>query len=464
MPAKLRVCKKVLKKKGISNLIRSRQSSAHCPGLLHISAASARDRASFPAIANSFEKYLQGELAEVTVAQYIAAFRGLFEMHGKAPNAMASTEYVQVLRKKQLQNKYVAVAKAFCKFKGISVVCPGKNIKRKAQSAFIVKALRPFRDAGVQERESFVELEKAFSKSLQDEYPEVTAKQYLLTLRKLFIDHGKAPDEIASAKYLDMVRGLKMPFKYAAAVKAFCKFKGVVGDGVAERREHADKEALRLLTKAQEHGRRVSDADVLAILRVLPFSENTFRENVRPKGAKFVYSLTIGLIADRCGRKCLSQITNTSEGVVRLLCEWFRGQLGHDLFPFTSININKNYAAAIHRDRNNHGPSAIRSVGNFHNGQLCYWPNTPKSVDVASLKEVDSVVMDPQHSVAFFDGNFPHGVKPYAGDERYSMVFFTMGGYQGADAKTIAQLKRLGMQWPSDKSMASARSLISGCL
>ena len=41
---------------------------------------------------------------------------------------------------------------------------------------------------------------------------------------------------------------------------------------------------------------------------------------------------------------------------------------------------------------------------------------------LTSLKESDCVVLDPRHSVVFFDGNNPHSVKPYAGEERYSMA------------------------------------------
>merc|ERR1712046_397351 len=137
------------------------------------------------------------------------------------------------------------------------------------------------------------------------------------------------------------------------------------------------------------------------------------------------------------------------------------GQLGSDPFPFTSINLNKNYAAALHRDKNNLGPSAIRTLGNFHDGQLRYWPNAPRDASLTSLKEADCLVMDPRHSVVFFDGNNPHAVKPYAGEERFSLVFFTLGNFQQANTKTSAQLKRMGMKWPSAFSLASARRLAS---
>ena len=43
----------------------------------------------------------------------------------------------------------------------------------------------------------------------------------------------------------------------------------------------------------------------------------------------------------------------------------------HD-FPFTSISLNYNYAAKLHRDGNNAGPSLTRSLGVFNGGGLFY--------------------------------------------------------------------------------------------
>ena len=45
------------------------------------------------------------------------------------------------------------------------------------------------------------------------------------------------------------------------------------------------------------------------------------------------------------------------------------GALAQD-FPFTSISLNYNYAARLHRDGNNAGVSFTRSFGNFTGGEL----------------------------------------------------------------------------------------------
>ena len=59
---------------------------------------------------------------------------------------------------------------------------------------------------------------------------------------------------------------------------------------------------------------------------------------------------------------------------MKLLTCWAKSQLGHKI-PFTSVNVNKNYASKVHRDKNNLGPSVGLAVGSFTGGHLRYWPN-----------------------------------------------------------------------------------------
>merc|ERR1711865_697357 len=106
-----------------------------------------------------------------------------------------------------------------------------------------MKALRHFQAASAQDREFFHDLATSFDAYLHDRYPEVTAIQYGRAFRRLFKVHGKAPHEIASVNYVEAVRNLKMPVFYAAATRAFCRFRGVVGEEVTERRACANKEA-----------------------------------------------------------------------------------------------------------------------------------------------------------------------------------------------------------------------------
>ena len=56
---------------------------------------------------------------------------------------------------------------------------------------------------------------------------------------------------------------------------------------------------------------------------------------------------------------------------------WFPLSIG---FPFTSIQVNKNYESALHVDRNNMGRSMIIGLGNYQQGQV--WVHGPGALDV----------------------------------------------------------------------------------
>ena len=70
----------------------------------------------------------------------------------------------------------------------------------------------------------------------------------------------------------------------------------------------------------------------------------------------------------------VSEATKVRENVLKLLTCWAKSQLGHKI-PFTSVNVNKNYASKVDRDKHNLGPSVGLAVGSFTGGHLRYWPN-----------------------------------------------------------------------------------------
>jgi hypothetical protein len=55
-------------------------------------------------------------------------------------------------------------------------------------------------------------------------------------------------------------------------------------------------------------------------------------------------------------------------------------QEDEEQFTFTSIQVNKNYASALHVDRNNKGPSLIIGLGNYQGGQLWTYDQGPLDV------------------------------------------------------------------------------------
>ena len=91
-----------------------------------------------------------------------------------------------------------------------------------------------------------------------------------------------------------------------------------------------------------DSGRIVTDSDVLLLLRQWKFRKNKSRRNVLPPGSDHVESDTLGIVATRDGRVCLSKPTRRHANCFKLLAHWLRGNgpgVGRD-FAFTSINVN----------------------------------------------------------------------------------------------------------------------------
>ena len=104
-------------------------------------------------------------------------------------------------------------------------------------------------------------------------------------------------------------------------------------------------------------GAAIGDDKVLRVLRRWEFSKNESRANVIPSDATFVFSDTLGLVSSRTGGVFVSRITKRYPAVFELLSSWVRQAWPlSPRFPFTSISLNFNYAARVHRDSNNAGP------------------------------------------------------------------------------------------------------------
>ena len=124
------------------------------------------------------------------------------------------------------------------------------------------------------------------------------------------------------------------------------------------RRREAHGKAAEILSS----GRPISDADVLAVLSLWRFRKNTSRLNVLPRGTDFVSSDTLGLVCDRKGNVLVDSGTRKWPSVLRLLATWLKDRKPAALemdFPFTSISVNHNYSARLHRDGHNAGVFCI---------------------------------------------------------------------------------------------------------
>merc|ERR1719401_1705108 len=115
--------------------------------------------------------------------------------------------------------------------------------------------------------------------------------------------------------------------------------------------------AKMILEDAQKKKRSITDSDVLAVLRLWGFRENTSRLNVMQEGQTFVYSDTLGLVKGRDGSVIVTQATSEYPAVSKIFSMWLRDHVPPELkgvgFGCTSINVNASYAAALHRDGNN---------------------------------------------------------------------------------------------------------------
>jgi len=224
-------------------------------------------------------------------------------------------------------------------------------------------------------------------------------------------------------------------------------------------RSRANVEAAKIL----DEKRKIVDNDVLRVLRLWAIKRNNDRKNVFPDGVSWVHSEVIGLLHCSGGRLIATLHTRSYPKVVELLVRWMKDNRpeGHSRdFPFTSIIVNSGYSARKHRDHLNVGPAVVKAFGNFQGGELRYWANDDKSATVEALKPEDGTLFDVSSAAAVIDGNRAHGVEPYTGEERYSLVFYTTAAYNKATPEVRQPLAELGFPFTAEEDEAYLRSLV----
>jgi hypothetical protein len=228
------------------------------------------------------------------------------------------------------------------------------------------------------------------------------------------------------------------------------------------RRTVAEKKAKDILESCKMVPRSVSDSDVLDVLRSWGFKKNVTRLNVAPEGHSFVFSDTMGLVSDRTGHIIATKYTLAYPTVAKVLTQYVSDHAPKEVgtFPFTSININKNYAGRRHRDGNNVGPSLIKAFGSFTGGLLKYFPDDNRSTAVEELDVADAKALDVGKNLVLFDGKRGHQVENFKG-ERYSLVYFTCPRSQKANAATQSGLRKCGFNLPTVKAQTKALSLLA---
>jgi len=231
----------------------------------------------------------------------------------------------------------------------------------------------------------------------------------------------------------------------------------------ASRMEAASVASL-ILEEAARQRRAVTDTDLLHVLRLWGFKQNTTRHNVMPEGASWVNSDTLGLIGGYDGSVSANAATRHYPSVPRLMCRWLADHMPKDLpqgFMFTSINVNRGYAAMLHRDGNNDGPSMIAGFGEFTGGLLNYWPEDDKAkAPLDALRQEDRVTIDLRKKLLMFDGTRGHVVDGFEG-ERFTVVFFSISKSWRASQRDQEALADAGIPFPGREGLEYTRGLLS---
>jgi len=224
------------------------------------------------------------------------------------------------------------------------------------------------------------------------------------------------------------------------------------------RRFAANAEAKDMLKVIEEEGRKVTDFEVLQLLRLWDFRRNTSRQNVMKEGMDFVYSDTFGLVADWTGRVIPKEECKRYPEFGKVLNRWLKDSIPEELgaeFVCTSININKNYAGKLHRDGNNVGPSFIKAFGEFTGGELNYFPEDNRScnLEVLQAEHADkSSAFDVSKGLFMFDGKRAHFVNDFQG-ERFTLVFFTCPRYERITDENMEYMKAANFAFPTPEKM-----------
>jgi hypothetical protein len=145
----------------------------------------------------------------------------------------------------------------------------------------------------------------------------------------------------------------------------------------------------------------------------------------------------------------ITKATTRYPEFVEIITKWLTDRLPDEFkdFKFTSLNLNKNYAAKLHRDGNNFGPSMIAAFGEFTGGELNYWPDDDRQLKLESLKPKSAEKFQIGNGLALFNGNSAHSVNDFEG-HRFSVVYFTAGCHAKLVPEDVAILEELGMRYP----------------
>eukprot|EP00928_Gymnodinium_smaydae_P032188 TRINITY_DN23378_c0_g1_i1.p1 TRINITY_DN23378_c0_g1~~TRINITY_DN23378_c0_g1_i1.p1 ORF type:complete len:585 (+),score=156.06 TRINITY_DN23378_c0_g1_i1:71-1825(+) len=237
----------------------------------------------------------------------------------------------------------------------------------------------------------------------------------------------------------------------AAAASAAAALREAEAEAEVEDAEDAGAEACEAIARRALAEGDVSAATVERALAAaeVPFSAN--RKNVIPSGEHAVRGAVCGLYfySYRLG---ISSFALKRPWLTKLLAAFARA--ARPDFPFTAIQVNVNYAARPHVDRNNLGRSLIIGLGDYEGGRL--WVEDAEGDEAITMQEtirleaayrtgtvVNGRAEDVRQRWLEFDGNRLHFTKPFSGT-RYSLVYFTCDRVAETPPRIRKQLRSMG--------------------
>ena len=120
-------------------------------------------------------------------------------------------------------------------------------------------------------------------------------------------------------------------------------------------------------------GRPPEDLEACEILTLLEVEPAASRQYLVHYKGQAIQSLCIGLSAKRGD---LTFRTLELAAVFQVLVKWLRCDVRFVDYSFSSITINREHAAAIHRDSANIGPSVVSFVGGLRRRAVVLVPTT----------------------------------------------------------------------------------------
>ncbi|CAK0814276.1 unnamed protein product, partial [Prorocentrum cordatum] len=189
-------------------------------------------------------------------------------------------------------------------------------------------------------------------------------------------------------------------------------------------------------------------------LSELEWPDCTSRGNVKPDGQDSIKAMCLGMVKPYFSPVTASRRTRLLPNVTKLCTKFLRRQPDADRggFMYTSIQLNYNYNAKMHVDKNNHGPSYIIGLGSYTKGGL--WIYDPNGTDFQKvtvsklpgyphLREGDMApgfVVDIKDRWLRFDGTIPHMALDFEGT-RISIVYFSRKGSLQANPESESFLE-----------------------